>query len=91
VPRAVFAEVECRSPGGQALCATHGAGSGGWPTIRSFSAATPGGAPFPRTQQGSVCDEIASPGRLQAYVEGLVGGSGAAAGGGAAAAAAAEL
>jgi hypothetical protein len=77
-------QVECRTPGGQALCSTHGAGSGGWPTIKSFSAATPGGAPFPRTQQGSVCDEIASPGRLQAYAEGLVGS--AAASGGAAAA-----
>ena len=72
----MFAEVECRSPGGQALCSAHGAGSGGWPTIKSFSLAAPGGLPFPRTQHGSVCDEIASPGRLQAYAEGLVGGGG---------------
>jgi hypothetical protein len=74
VEGAVFAEVECRSPGGKELCAAHSAGAGGWPTIKSFSAATgPGGAPFPRTQQGSVCDEISSPGRLEAYVKGTVG------------------
>ena len=70
---AVFAEVECRSPGGAELCKKHNAGQGGWPTIKSFTAATGlAGEPFPRTQGGSVCDEIASPGRLQAYVSGVV-------------------
>jgi hypothetical protein len=91
VAGAVFAEVECRTPGGKELCAAHGAGAGGWPTIKSFSAATPQGAPFPRTQPGSVCDEISAPGRLEAYVKGIVGGNGSGGGGADGAAAAAEL
>ena len=75
----MFAEVECRTPGGQALCQAHAAGQGGWPTIKSFTPAAPAGAPFPRTQQGSVCDEISSPGRLEAYVKGVLGEAAAAA------------
>lgn len=31
----VFAEVECRANG--ALCQEHGAGRGGWPTIKYFN------------------------------------------------------
>jgi hypothetical protein len=54
------------------LCNAYSAGSGGWPTLYSFSAATPKGALFPRTMPGAVCDELASPGRLSNYVAGTV-------------------
>ena len=65
---AVFAEVECRTGGGKDVCAKYQAGSGGWPTVYSFTAAAPEGKPFPREMPGSVCDEIVSPGRFNKYV-----------------------
>ena len=66
---AVFAEVECRSGGGLAVCNKFQAGNGGWPTVYSFTASTPDGKPFPREMPGSVCDEIVSPGRFERYVK----------------------
>ena len=78
-----FAEVECRANGG--FCSKHGAGSGGWPTVKSFSAAAPGGLPYPRTRDGMVCDELKGAGVLHSYVKrtlALTASSAAAGGGG---------
>jgi hypothetical protein len=66
VSGALFGEVECRA--NQALCNEHAAGSGGWPTVKAFSAMSPAGASFPRKLPGMVCDELKSPGRLAEYV-----------------------
>ncbi len=75
---ALFAEVECRAA--PALCAAHGAGAGGWPTIKAFSAAAPDGAPFPREMGGMVCEEMRADGRLPRYVAQTLAAARAAAG-----------
>jgi hypothetical protein len=73
VSGALFAEVECRA--NQALCGEHGAGAGGWPTVKAFSAAHPEGAPFPRKLPGLVCEELRTAGRLPDYIAETVAGS----------------
>ena len=74
---AVFAEVNCNDE--RALCNAHGAGTGGWPLIKHWSAAHPytsdpdtSGQRYPRTKEGAVCDEIVSEGRLAGYVSGVL-------------------
>jgi len=67
---ALFGEVECRAQ--PALCQVHGAGAGGWPTVKTFSAAAPGGAAFPREAGGMVCEELRSDGRLTRHVAAAV-------------------
>ena len=62
-----------------ALCQEHGAGNGGWPTVKSFTAATPRGVPFPRGRPGMVCEELRAPGVLPTYVETVVAATSAAA------------
>jgi len=66
IPGAVFAEVECRTQ--QELCQQHGAGVGGWPTVKAFTRSEPNGIPFPRSMEGPVCDELISPGVLERFV-----------------------
>ena len=62
-----FVEIECRA--NQALCAEHQAGAGGWPTVKHFSSFTgPNGSRFVQRTQSKVCDELATPGVLNAYV-----------------------
>lgn len=75
-----FAEVECRANG--ALCSAHGAGSGGWPTVKSFSAAAPRGLPYPRTRDGMVCEELKADGVLRSYVTRTLALTASSAGGG---------
>lgn len=67
---ALFAEVECRAA--PELCTEHGAGQGGWPTVKAFTATTPAGTPFPREQPGMVCEELRAAGRLPRYVREVV-------------------
>ena len=62
-----------------ALCQEHGAGNGGWPTVKSFTAATPRVVSFPRGRPGMVCEELRAPGVLPAYVETVVAATRAAA------------
>ena len=70
-PGVTFVEVECRS--NQALCSEHQAGAGGWPTVKSFTAATgPSGARFQQKTHGKVCDELSTPGVLTGYVAQVV-------------------
>ena len=68
VPGAVsFVEIECRN--NQALCSEHQAGAGGWPTVKHFSSVTGmKGARFVQHTASKVCDELATPGVLNAYV-----------------------
>ena len=52
------------------LCNAHGAGTGGWPLLKHWSLATgAAGAEFPRKQPDMrVCEEISSPGSMEAYL-----------------------
>ena len=55
-----------------ALCQEHGAGTGGWPTVKSFTAATPAGVIFPRNRPGMVCEELRAPGVLSGFIDSIV-------------------
>lgn len=63
-----FGEVECRAEG--ALCQQHGAGQGGWPTIKYFNKATgPAGARYVQKTTNMVCDELKQHEYMQSYVD----------------------
>jgi hypothetical protein len=77
-----FAEVECRAAG--SLCQTQGGGRGGWPTIKTYTAATgTTGAFYKQKASGPVCDELKVPSNMKAYVLDAVAATRAAAAGGA--------
>ncbi len=66
-PAVKFVEIECRA--NSELCKEHEAGSGGWPTVKHFTATTgPSGARFAQKTPKKVCDELSTPGVLQSYV-----------------------
>lgn len=63
-----FAEVECRVA--KAACAKHGAGSKGWPTMKTFSSQTgAAGAHYVQREKGMVCDELKKEERMRALIE----------------------
>ena len=67
IPKAFFGEVECRDH--PALCQEHEAGRGGWPTVRTFSAATgAAGEKYVQKTSGMVCEELRSGTTLEDYV-----------------------
>jgi hypothetical protein len=64
----ILASIECREV--PAVCRANAAGSGGWPTIKTFTKATgAAGSFYTQKQQGkAVCDELKVVDNMKAYV-----------------------
>lgn len=73
----MFAECEVRAA--PLIGKFHGAGQGGWPTIKYFNKETGAkGGRYPRVQQGRMCDELGDMKNMAAYIEAKSGATAAA-------------
>jgi hypothetical protein len=67
-PGVDYFEVDCRNP--NTNCQKYGAGSGGWPTIKTFSAKSgETGAMYKQKTSKAVCDELKEVSAMEAYVK----------------------